>query len=289
MAQVYHLADFSPFYAKEPQFLIVAFEQLRRPEPLIWPHTHSFFEILWIKEGGTRHKIDDHEIDLSSDTIYFISPGQVHQLEQHTAVKGESIMFTEEFFITNFTNREALDKLSFLRNSYKNPHLSIDADTKAALEPVIQLMHSEFAREQHSRLALSSLLFVLLNSLERVYEIQKNTVHTSGQIELLDKFNKLLDVNYTSQKPLTFYASELFVTPQYLNIVIKRASGKTAGEAIRDRVMLEAKRLLIHTDYSIGRVADELGFSDFSYFCRRFKEYNNLTPEQYRAKIGERA
>lgn len=285
MAQVYHLSDFSPFYAKEQQFLIVPFEQLHRPSPLIWPHTHSFYEILWIRAGGTRHKIDDHELDLSSDTIYFMSPGQVHQLAQHSDVKGESIMFTEEFFITNFTNREALDKLSFLRNSYKNPHLQINQETKRALEPVLQLMYSEFARRDHSRLALSSLLFVLLNWLERVYETQKNAAPVSGQPSFLDKFSKLLERHYAEQQPLTFYASVLCITPQHLNIVMKKATGKTAGDAIRERVMLEAKRMLIHTDFPIGHISDRLGFNNSSYFSRQFKKNHHLTPERYRAEM----
>jgi AraC family transcriptional activator of pobA len=288
MITVYNLSDFSPFYDKEQQFMIAPFEKLNRPTTFVWPHKHSFYEILWIREGQSKHIVDDHELELSSDNIYFMSPGQVHRIETYSALKGHSIMFTEEFFILNFTNNEALDKLAFLRNSYKNPHLTISPETRQLLEPVLLLMYQEFARADYSRLALSSLMFVLLNSLERVYETQKSSSNTSGHIALMDKFRELLEVNYASQQPLSYYSSELCVTPHHLNTIIKKATGKTVSEVIRDRIMLEAKRMLVHTHTPIGQIAHQLGFNDFSYFSRLFKKYNQLTPDKYRTEVHEK-
>lgn len=288
MITVYDIADFSPYYTKEQQFVIVPFEKLNRPAKFVWPHKHSFYEILWISEGQSKHIVDDHERELSSDNIYFMSPGQVHHIETYGALKGHSIMFTEEFFILNFTNNEALDKLAFLRNSYKNPHLTINAETKTLLQPVLQLMYNEFARTNHSRLVLSSLMFVLLSGLERVYQTQQVTVSSSGQIELMDKFKEMLEQNFASQQPLSYYASVLFVTPHHLNMVIKKTSGKTVSEVVRDRVMLEAKRMLVHTHAPIGQIAHDLGFNDFSYFSRLFKKHNLITPDKYRTEMHEK-
>jgi AraC family transcriptional activator of pobA len=285
---VYHIADFSPFYTKEQQFVIVPFEKLNRPAKFVWPHKHSFYEILWISEGQSKHIVDDHELELSSDNVYFMSPGQVHRIETYSALKGHSIMFTEEFFILNFTNNEALDKLAFLRNSYKNPHLKINPETKALLQPVLQLMYNEFERADHSRLVLSSLMFVLLTGLERVYQTQQGNINSSGQIILMDRFRELLEENYTGQHPLSYYAEALCVTPHHLNTVIKKASGKTVTEVIRDRVMLEAKRMLVHTHTPIGQIAHELGFNDFSYFSRLFKKHNLVTPDKYRTEMHEK-
>jgi AraC family transcriptional activator of pobA len=285
MITVYNIADFSPFYTKEQQFVIVPFEDLNRPAKFVWPHKHSFYEILWISEGASRHVVDDHELELTADNVYFMSPGQVHRIETYSALKGHSIMFTEEFFVLNFTNNEALDKLAFLRNSYKNPHLTINPETKELLKPVLPLMYNEFARPDHSRLVLSSLMFVLLTGLERVYQAQQSGFNPSGQIVLMDSFRELLEQHYAGQHPLGFYASALYVTPHHLNTVIKKATGKTVTEVIRDRVMLEAKRMLVHTDTPIGQIADQLGFNDFSYFSRLFKKLNLISPEKYRADM----
>jgi AraC family transcriptional activator of pobA len=285
MITVYNISDFSPFYDKEQQFMIAPFEGLNRPSPLVWPHKHSFYEILWISEGASRHVVDDHELELSADNVYFISPGQVHRIETYSALKGHSMMFTEEFFILNFTNNEALDKLAFLRNSYKNPHLTVNTETRLALEPVLQLMYAEFARPDHSRLVLSSLMFVLLTGLERVYQTQQGGINSSAQIALMDSFRDLLEDSYAAQHPLSYYASTLCITPHQLNMVIKKATGKTVTEVIRDRLMLEAKRMLVHTDTPIGQIAHQLGFNDFSYFSRLFKKLNLISPDKYRAEM----
>ncbi|MGV8878946.1 MAG: AraC family transcriptional regulator [Sphingobacteriaceae bacterium] len=287
MITTYHLSDFSPFYEREQQFLITPFENLNRPSTFKWPHTHSFFEILWTKAGESKHIVDDHELDLSMDTIYFMSPGQVHHLEKHSAVKGDSIMFTEEFFILNFTSKEALEKLSFLRNSYKNPHLKLDQETKISLEPILQLMYAEFSRIPHSKLALSSLTFLLLNLLGRLYETHK-TNNINGQFSLLDRFSSLLEQHYTAQKSIAFYAGHLCVTAHHLNSIIKKATGKAVSEMIRDRLMLETKRMLVHTDHPIGHIADELGYSDFSYFSRQFKKQTGISPDRFRTEIHQK-
>ena len=287
MITTYHLSDFSPFYEKEQQFLILPFEKLNRPSKFQWPHKHSFFEILWIRNGETKHFIDEYELNLSLDTIYFMSPGQVHQLEKHGEVNGECIMFTEEFFILNFTSKEALDKLSFLRNSYKNPHIKLDAETKVSLEPILQLMYAEFSRIPHSKIALSSLTFLLLNLLERLYETQKNN-NLAGHTSILDKFSKLLEDHFCTQKPISFYAEQLCLTAHYLNGIIKKATGKSVSEVIRDRLMLETKRILVHTDQPIGEIADQLGFNDFSYFSRQFKKQNGISPDRYRSEMHKK-
>ncbi len=288
MITTYHLADFSPFYEREKQFLILPFEDLKRPSTFVWPHKHSFFEILWIRDGESGHIVDEHTTDLSQDTVYFISPGQVHHIEKHAAVKGESIMFTEEFFILNFTSKEALDKLCFLRNSYKNPHLRLDQETKQLLEPILQLMYAEFSRIPHSKLALSSLTFLLLNFLERLYKAEKNINYAVGHTSLSDKFTQLLEQHYTAQQPVGFYSEKLCVTSHYLNVIIKKMTGKAVSEVIRDRLMLETKRMLYHTDHPIGYIANQLGFNDFSYFSRQFKKQNGSSPDRYRSEMNEK-
>ena len=74
----------------------------------------------------------------------------------------------------------------------------------------------------------------------------------------------------------------LFMTPNHLNALSNAVLGKPAGELIRDRVMLEAKRLLVNSDYTITQIADLLHFEDNAYFTRFFKKYTGLSPENFR-------
>ncbi len=77
----------------------------------------------------------------------------------------------------------------------------------------------------------------------------------------------------------------LFVTPNHLNALSKHVTGKPAGELIRDRVILEARRLLVNTGTTIAEVASELEFEDNSYFSKFFKKYTGQTPEAFRKSI----
>jgi AraC family transcriptional activator of pobA len=289
MIPVYNIKDFSPFYEKENQFVIVPFEQLKRPSPFLWPHKHSFYELLWIRKGSSTHFVDNRELALAEDTIYFMSPGQSHHFEQYEAIQGDSIMFSEEFFILNFTNKEAIRKLSFLQNSYRNPGIVLDEQSKKTLEPVLTLIYEEFARADFSKMVISSLLYVFFEVLQRQYfNQQSNNTFTGNYVLIFDKLRSLVDQYYRDQHQLSFYASHLCVTPHYLNEAVKKAAGKTASEFVRDRVILEAKRMLVQSHIPIGQIADELGFQDFSYFSRHFKKHNQLSPEQYRKVMLEK-
>lgn len=289
MIPIYDIKDFSPFYAKEQQFVIVPFEKLSRPMPCLWPHKHSFYEILWIRKGVAKHFVDNQELDLSADTIYFMSPGQTHHFEKYEAIKGDSIMFTPEFFTLNFINKEALQQLSFLDNSYRSPNITLDDATKQVLEPALKLLYAEFERPDHSKLAISAMLYVFLNSLQRVYLTQNSNQHLpSNHTAIFNNFKRLLEQHYKEQKKLAFYADELFITTHYLNAVVKNIANKTASEFVQDRLLLEAKRMLVQSHFQIGQIADELGFKDFSYFSRHFKKHNNLSPEQYRSAMQEK-
>ena len=81
------------------------------------------------------------------------------------------------------------------------------------------------------------------------------------------------------------YAAQLSVTPNYLNAVVKEYLGKPAGNVIKNRIVLEAKRLLSHTTLSVRQISLELGFSDNSHFGKYFKNSTGQTPETFRKNL----
>ena len=82
------------------------------------------------------------------------------------------------------------------------------------------------------------------------------------------------------------YANLLHVTERSLNEATRRALGTTANKLIRDRVMLEAKRLLLHSQVPIAQIADQLAFEDPAYFSRCFKKHTGRSPVDYRQALA---
>src|SRR6202000_1067335 len=102
---------------------------------------------------------------------------------------------------------------------------------------------------------------------------------------LLKNFQKLIEDNYLSLKLPKDYADLLYITPNHLNAICKDLLGMQAGEVIRNRTLLEAKRLLTNLQLNINEIAFRLNFNDNSYFTKFFKKLEGITPEEFRKKI----
>ncbi|MFY7814146.1 MAG: helix-turn-helix domain-containing protein, partial [Chryseobacterium taeanense] len=89
-------------------------------------------------------------------------------------------------------------------------------------------------------------------------------------------------LHYKQFKTTAPYADMLNLSPNYLNTLIKEQLALSAGRFIKNRVILEAERLLLHTTLSVTEISYELGFTDNSHFGKYFKSVKNTSPNAYR-------
>jgi AraC family transcriptional regulator, transcriptional activator of pobA len=101
---------------------------------------------------------------------------------------------------------------------------------------------------------------------------------------LANRFLCLVGENYKSLSSVSDYAARLEVTASHLNETVRRTMRKTAGQVIRERLLLEAKRLLLHSDLSVSEIAYHLSFEDPSYFARFFRKHTGQAPAEFRAQ-----
>jgi AraC-like DNA-binding protein len=287
MFTVYHIEDFPSEKSIKGQFMLERFEELKRPPNLQWPHKHSFYEILWLTSGKSTNVIDYHQTIVSPQTLFFISPGQLHLMSAAANVKGYSITFTEEFLLLTANNKEKLLSLSFLDNSYATPSIKLTSAAQAELSAILRLLEEEVSLPEKSPVIIGHLLYVFLNKLQRIIDAKRGSHDLANTIRF-KKFKQLSEENFRAQKGLPFYAGKLNLTPHRLNEICKLVSGRTAGEVIRERLILEIKRLLIHSDWTIGEISDYLGFEDISYFSRQFRKKELMTPSVYRKMMYEK-
>lgn len=103
-------------------------------------------------------------------------------------------------------------------------------------------------------------------------------------VDIMLRFRKLLQAGLREYRSPARYAAALHISEPYLNEAVRAVTGMSAGKYIRSEIVLEAKRLLCHTDGSVKEIAGELGFGDCTYFSRLFARTAGMSPALFRAK-----
>ncbi|MEZ0540320.1 helix-turn-helix domain-containing protein [Fibrella arboris] len=282
----YSIGHFINQPANPTQFEITRFETMAEPD-VDDLHRHTFYEIIWVDAGRSRQTIDYQPYELAPTSLFFISPGQLHEFEEWEPLHGGSILFTEAFFLLNQSNKDKLFELSFLDNFYANPLLQPTPADFQDIRQTIDLLIRERERPDHTAAITQPLLQVLLAQIQRCVTRQQNRLLNRRYIIQFKKLKHLLDEHYTENQPVRYYASTLNVTPHHLNLICQEVAGKTASDVIRERGLLEAKRLLTFTDQTITEIAAELNFMDPSYFARVFRAATGQSPAAFRQVMSE--
>jgi AraC-like DNA-binding protein len=281
-----------PVYSLEPDevtgnkyFKVYNFEgSLPDRADLLVPHRKDHHLIVFVKRGGSRQWIDMTPYILKDNAVYFLGPDQVIVKEEFKELWSIGVAFTDEFLLLQ--ESASLNKLPLIQNAQNGHELLLtDADI-SAVEDIFHKIRTEALQPgDWQQRMLAAYLTVLLTYLSRLYTEQYKGNDTSVEKLLLKKFQAMVDDSFYEFHEVSDYASMLHITAGHLSDVVKDQSGKPAIKHIHDRLVMEARRLLFHTNDSLKEIAFNLGFSDASYFNRFFKRETGETPAGYRAKI----
>jgi AraC family transcriptional activator of pobA len=247
------------------------------PSYLNDPNRKDFFEIVWLKNEDPLHALKANDFDVKGDWIYLIPPYRVHQLNK-AGKNGELISFKRE--ILEEEDKEfLLDIFKIFNVQGEFSCLRLDKSAADELGSVYGLLMGEYQKSPDDLIILKALLKVFLLKLIKVKE-QEFTGHDIHQKRVYE-FLMLLEGNYLKVRNIDFYAGKLDISSKRLNQILKDKLGKTGTQIIHDRIILEAKRLIIHSEHTIKEIAFELGFSDRPYFSRFFKKQTAQTPDEF--------
>ncbi|RFM32520.1 AraC family transcriptional regulator [Chitinophaga silvisoli] len=248
---------------------------------LLIPHRKDHYLIAFIRKAGSRQWIDMNSFELKEHTVYFFGPHQVIVKEEIKQLWSTGIAFTKEFL--SLHGNSALLQLPLIVNPYNGYALELTATDIIFIEELLQKIIAEYRQKgDWQQRMLSAYLTVLLTYLSRLYTAQYKGDELSNEQQLLKRFQAKIDEFYQQYHEVNDYASMLNISAGHLSDVIKSQSGKPAIKHIHDRLIMEARRLLFHTDHPLKDISFHLGFSDTSYFNRFFKRETGLTPAAYR-------
>lgn len=250
------------------------------------PHRHTFYQILYVKEGRGIHNIDFQNKTITAPILFFLYPGQVHNLVyEDSKIDGYLINFDDYFYNSFLAKINYIDDFPFFKKNIDYCCFNVNL-AKSEIETIffkIERVYSENKKNSYDLLRVYLLeLFLIINDF---YCKNADNTPYSQQKNIISNFEKLLEEHFKEIHSPKYYAEKLAITPNYLNIICKNHLGKTAGDIIRDRIILESKRLLINSQLSISEISFKLNFEDNSYFTKVFKQITGITPFQFRNKF----
>lgn len=278
------------FRYPQPGALPMEIGRLERMHPMARSpraHRHSFYEIVWFTRGDGEHQIDFRTYAIAPDTVFFITPGQVQSVRLTGPVGGVVVLFTEEFLGLDPRGQELLRTSPLFLPGGRRPTMLTVDPSRAGPFGTLLAMEREFDLALPDRAAmLRAQLSVFLLSLGRL-------VAASGRMPdtyppLVRQFYVLAEETVGQAPRINALAARLAVSPGHLNDMVKQATGVTAGSIVRERTVLEGKRLLLHSDLSVAEIARRLGFEDSSYFGRYFRREVGESPGAFRLTSREK-
>lgn len=252
------------------------------------PHVHTFYEIIWFTEAGGVYTVDFHDYDIEANSIFVLSPGQVHCFDGKTRHKGVVLKFRTDFLDDMNADKESFVKYSIFNAFYSSPYyLVTKPEVARELQELTRKMDGEQAQDTgfgHQELLRSLVKIFLIN----VYRYGSR--HGSPQLDtmkpshrLFVMFRNMLEQKFSTMHLVQDYADNLNVSAKTLSNSVKECADKAPLTFINDRISLEAMRLLRFTDLRIKEIAYRLGYDDPSYFVKFFKRQTGIQPSEFRA------
>ncbi len=245
-----------------------------------------------MRKGSGLHHIDFRSYDVKDDTIYFLTPEQVHHVQINPGAKGYVLLFTPDFLYEQGLPQHWIEDTGFFfRCDDLAPfHLTKEMDSHGLEHLVLHIQEEYTARKPFYLDGIGSWLKLFLLECKRFSHqsnIQVETrTHTKAQI--VKQFRDQLENHYHEWHKVSDYARELHITPNHLNEVISVETGTSAKDYILNRIMLEAKRYAGFADITAKEVAYTLGFDDPSHFSKLFRQQQNQSFSEFREHIRKK-
>lgn len=265
-------------------FLAMDLEQyIHQHADMVFPHRHSFYHLVLFTGGKGNFTIDFTNFTIEPFLVYLMSPGQVHTWDFDNIPQGFVINFANDYFQSLLLNPDYIGQFGFFNGNAADNVLEVMPHKQDRVVKLLSELVAESSNYLHTNEDLSKLMLLqFFHLLDKQSGNPSNVESFNAGQALLDRFKNLVEQHFKTEKFPSFYADQLSISSNHLNNICKMHLGRQAGEFVRERIVLEAKRLLVNPAISISSLSSELNFSDNSYFTKFFKKQVGMTPENFR-------
>ena len=256
-------------------------QRSRKHDWVIKPHRHSnLLQLIYVETGVTRARLDSLNLLIESPTLLVIPQLTIHGFEFSPETCGHVLTLASPLVQRIFANLGG-QPVGLQRAGVINAM----GDEKRCLENLMAVIAGEYLAYQGYRDTmlqnLTSQLVVWVARQQALQDIVSHIIKDKGKRYFV-QFQQLVEQYYREHRPLDFYAKKLKISTPHLNNICRQTADVTALRVIHERVLLEARRNLFYTAYTVREISDGLGFSEPAYFSRFFKRLHKMSPQQFR-------
>jgi len=243
------------------------------------------YAIYWIKEGSGKYNIDFKQYEFDDNVIFFLSPGQVFTVDSEKVKTAYKLSFVRDFYCIQTHDQEVACNGLLFNNIYETPFVKPCVKETKKLNFILESLVDEFqnsATAQYDMLQTYLKQFII--NAVRVKN-ENSTIKQDSNTRLFRDFSFLVEQNFKKLHSVTEYANRLGLSPKSITKHFQKMGATTPSDFIKNRILLEAKRMLIYTDFTVKEIAYELGFNDPAYFSRFFTKAENKSPLQFKKQF----
>jgi AraC family transcriptional activator of pobA len=249
----------------------------------IRPHRHAdLHQVFWLTRGGGTVLCDGAEERIRARTAILVPRGAVHGFHWEPESEGYVLTLWAPFLA-------AFEPIAGrIANAFAERAIAPFAGRTAlsrAMDHAFELLMAEFRQSDVGRTGvMAGLVSQILAYVQRGLALSRSAQHAAdGSADLARRFEGLVEERFARQDAIDVYCRELGVSNSSLVRACRTMLDRSPLEVVNDRVLLEAKRLLIYTGLSVSEAAYALGFADPAYFSRFFKLRERVSPQQFRS------
>lgn len=231
--------------------------------------SNGYHKFLWLNRGNGCCMIDGETRGFGPHTLIYIPDNTPHHIDIGINTHGFAIAINKDSSV-HLPNRPILLCVSGLIEQTK---------FSAQFDVILREYHSD---NDDRQLAIENHISLLSLSSERLYRKASKGIKIAAAQRLMKAFAQLIETSFRSARSLTDYASELGVTPTHLNRVCQKLNNKTSSHFIQDRILVEARCLLLRNNNKIQEISNKLGFNSPAYFSRIFAARLGTSPKEFR-------
>jgi len=256
-------------------------QRSRQHDWVIKPHRHdNLQQLIYIESGITRARLDGLHLRIDAPTLLVIPQLTVHGFEFSPGTCGHVLTLAAPL-LQQFSSNLGGQTSGLQRVGVISPR----GEEKYRLDHLLTLIAGEYQgfhlyRDIMLQNLTTQLLVWVVRQQGEGESVPRNTRDKSKQRFI--QFQQLVEQHYREHQPLDFYAAILKISTPHLNSICRQVAAVSALRVIHERVLLEARRDLIYTAYTVREISDGLGFSEPAYFTRFFKRLQEISPLMFR-------